>query len=168
MNLSLQLYTTTFTQYSSLLTGELPNDKNRSYRARVKEEGSVPRMRINIIVPKMGEFMLFVLELCVCTFLFLFLNVCACVRYYYRSSIPVVYRYPSIALPTGYSCVSSLAMAAITLAVMQVFKNDLAADSKMTILGGFIGSCFFFFLLTVGSYGLFNAEVSLFLCTGSR
>ena len=45
-------------------------------------------------------------------------------------------------------------MAAITLAVMQVFKNDLAADSKMTILGGFIGSCFFFFLLTaVGNAG---------------
>ena len=32
---------------------------------------------------------------------------------------------------------------------MQVFKDDLATEGKMTILGGFIGSIFFIFFLTV-------------------
>ena len=58
---------------------------------------------------------------------------------------------PSPALPTPYSFVSSAALSILTFAAMQVFKEELATEGKMTILGGFIGSWFFVFLLTVSS-----------------
>ena len=53
------------------------------------------------------------------------------------------------ALPTAYSCASAVALAALTFAAMQVFKDKLALEGIMTILGGFIGSWFFIFILTV-------------------
>ena len=55
-----------------------------------------------------------------------------------------------VALPTTYSCVSAVALAVLTFAAMQVFRDELGTEGKMTILGGFVGSWFFIFLLTVG------------------
>ena len=54
-----------------------------------------------------------------------------------------------VALPTHYSFVSSAALSILTFAAMQVFKEELATEGKMTILGGFMGSVFFIFFLTV-------------------
>ncbi len=56
---------------------------------------------------------------------------------------------PPSALPTVYSCVSAMALAVLTFAAMQVFRDELSAEGGMTILGGFIGSWFFIFVLTV-------------------
>ena len=53
------------------------------------------------------------------------------------------------ALPTNYSLVSSVALTVLTFAAMQVFSDELAVEGRMTILGGFIGSWFFVFCLTV-------------------
>lgn len=43
----------------------------------------------------------------------------------------------------------ALLLAVLTFSVMQLFKADLAAGRFQTILGGFVGSWFFIFLLTV-------------------
>jgi len=59
----------------------------------------------------------------------------------------------SLALPTSYSLVSSVALSVLTFAAMQVFKDQLSTDGVMTILGGFVGSWIFTFLITV-SYGV--------------
>lgn len=56
---------------------------------------------------------------------------------------------PVAALPTGYSLVSSAALAVLTLAVMQLFRDQLGVEGRMAVLGGFIGSWFFVFILTV-------------------
>lgn len=53
------------------------------------------------------------------------------------------------ALPTNYSCVCAAALAVLTFAAMQVFRDELGTEGKMSILGGFIGSWFFVFVLTV-------------------
>ena len=55
----------------------------------------------------------------------------------------------SLALPSNYSCLCAVALSLLTFAAMQVFREPLAAESSRTILGGFIGSIFFIFLLTV-------------------
>jgi hypothetical protein len=47
--------------------------------------------------------------------------------------------------------VSSTALSILTFAAMQLFKDELATEGKMTILGGFIGSVFFIFFLTVST-----------------
>ncbi len=56
---------------------------------------------------------------------------------------------PTIGLPTGYSLVSSVALAVLTLAAMQLFRDELGVEGRRAILGGFIGSWFFIFVLTV-------------------
>ena len=43
----------------------------------------------------------------------------------------------------------ALLLAVLTFSLMQLFKADLAAGQLHTILGGFVGSWFFIFLLTV-------------------
>ena len=53
------------------------------------------------------------------------------------------------ALPTNYSCMCAAALAVLTFAAMQVFRDELGTEGKMSILGGFIGSWFFVFVLTV-------------------
>lgn len=53
------------------------------------------------------------------------------------------------ALPANYSCVCAAALSLLTFAAMQVFRDELAGERSLTILGGFIGSIFFLFLLTV-------------------
>ena len=58
-----------------------------------------------------------------------------------------------LALPTSYSLVSSVALSVLTFAAMQVFKDQLSTEGGMTILGGFVGSWIFVFLVTV-SYGV--------------
>ena len=58
------------------------------------------------------------------------------------------------ALPSSYSCVCSLALSLLTFAAMQVFRERLSAERSTTILGGFVGSVFFMFLLTVSIYTL--------------
>ena len=57
------------------------------------------------------------------------------------------------ALPTTYSMVSSLALSILTFAGMQVFKDELSTEGRMTILGGFLGSWFFVFFVTVSMVG---------------
>ncbi len=57
-----------------------------------------------------------------------------------------------IGLPTGYSLVSSVALAVLTLAVMQLFRDQLGVEGRMAVLGGFIGSWFFVFALTVSGH----------------
>lgn len=42
-----------------------------------------------------------------------------------------------------------MALAVLTFAAMQVFRDELSSERTMTILGGFIGSWFFVFILTV-------------------
>jgi hypothetical protein len=49
--------------------------------------------------------------------------------------------------------VSSLALSILTFAGMQVFKEQLSMEGGMTILGGFLGSWFFIFLLNVRLLG---------------
>lgn len=39
----------------------------------------------------------------------------------------------------------------LTFAAMQTFRDELATEGKMTILGGFVGSWLFVLLLTVGT-----------------
>ena len=56
-----------------------------------------------------------------------------------------------LALPTSTSCLFSATLAVLTLAAMMAFKSQLAAKEWMTILGGFLGSQFFIFLVTVSS-----------------
>merc|ERR1712243_334747 len=53
-----------------------------------------------------------------------------------------------MALPTSVSCVVSSILCLITFAGMQLFKNQLGSSKMMTILGGFLGSQLFVFLLT--------------------
>ncbi|XP_046864891.1 keratinocyte-associated protein 2-like [Xenia sp. Carnegie-2017] len=58
-----------------------------------------------------------------------------------------------MALPTSTSCVFSATLATLTFAAMMAFKTQLASKEWMTILGGFLGSQFFIFLLTtVGNF----------------
>lgn len=52
-------------------------------------------------------------------------------------------------LPTSYSGLCAAALAVLTFAAMQVFRDKLGTEGKMSILGGFIGSWFFVFVLTV-------------------
>lgn len=59
-----------------------------------------------------------------------------------------------IALPTAYSLVFSLALAVLTFAAMQVFKDELSVEGRMNILGGFIGSWFFIFFTNVSVVGI--------------
>ena len=56
-----------------------------------------------------------------------------------------------LGLPTGYSLVSSLALAALTVAGMQVFREQIAMEGNLwrLAIGGFTGSWLFIFLLTV-------------------
>ena len=56
--------------------------------------------------------------------------------------------------------VFSLALSILTFAGMQVFKDQLSTEGRMTILGGFIGSWFFVFFTTV-SCGVLYLECSL-------
>jgi len=42
----------------------------------------------------------------------------------------------------------AVALAVLTFAAMQVFRDELGTEGKMSILGGFIGSWFFVFVLT--------------------
>ena len=51
-------------------------------------------------------------------------------------------------LNEGTSTVASLGLAVLTFSSMQMFKQTLQSSQLMTILGGFIGSFFFVFLLT--------------------
>lgn len=61
----------------------------------------------------------------------------------------------TMALPTTYSMVSSLALSILTFAGMQMFKDQLSTEGVMTILGGFVGSWFFVFFTTViGNLGM--------------
>lgn len=57
------------------------------------------------------------------------------------------------ALPTNYSLLSALALALLTVAGMQVFKDEIAMEGNLwrLALGGFAGSWFFVFTLTVRS-----------------
>ncbi|XP_033750648.1 keratinocyte-associated protein 2-like [Pecten maximus] len=59
---------------------------------------------------------------------------------------------------SSVSCVLSLTLGLGLFAGMQMFKQQLAATEYMTVIGGFIGSWFFVFLLT----GVSNLESSLF------
>ena len=58
-------------------------------------------------------------------------------------------RFALTALPTPTSFVFAALLTVLTFAGMQMFKNNLASSEWMTILGGFIGSQLFIFLLTV-------------------
>lgn len=51
--------------------------------------------------------------------------------------------------------VSSLALSILTFAGMQMFKDELSTEGRMTILGGFIGSWFFVFFVNVSVGGLY-------------
>lgn len=51
--------------------------------------------------------------------------------------------------------VSSLALSILTFAGMQVFKDELSTEGRMTILGGFFGSWFFVFFVNVSGGGLY-------------
>ena len=55
------------------------------------------------------------------------------------------------ALPTNYSLLSAVALALLTIAGMQVFKDEIAMEGNLwrLALGGFVGSWFFVFILTV-------------------
>ena len=57
--------------------------------------------------------------------------------------------------------VSSLALSVLTLAAMQVFKDELSAEGRMTILGGFVGSWFFVFVMNVSVMGFNWNKMSL-------
>ena len=54
-----------------------------------------------------------------------------------------------LALPTSTSFFVASVLTLITFAGMQMFKSDLGSGKVMTILGGFLGSQMFVFLLTV-------------------
>ncbi|OWF46229.1 keratinocyte-associated protein 2-like [Mizuhopecten yessoensis] len=56
------------------------------------------------------------------------------------------------------SCVLSFTLGLGLFAGMQMFKQQLASTEYMTVIGGFIGSFLFVFLLT----GVSNLEMSLF------
>ncbi|KAK3098049.1 hypothetical protein FSP39_015592 [Pinctada imbricata] len=62
------------------------------------------------------------------------------------------------AVSSGPSAVLSLTVSLILFAGMQMFKQQLAATEYMTIVGGFIGSLLFIFVLT----GVSNTETALF------
>lgn len=49
----------------------------------------------------------------------------------------------------GVSAVVSLVLALSVFAAMQAFRTQLASSQLMTILGGFLGSNIFVFLITV-------------------
>ncbi|XP_065059618.1 keratinocyte-associated protein 2-like [Rhopilema esculentum] len=53
-----------------------------------------------------------------------------------------------MALPTSTSFFVASVLTLITFAGMQMFKSDLGSGKVMTILGGFLGSQMFVFLLT--------------------
>ena len=57
-----------------------------------------------------------------------------------------------VALPASTSFLFASTLTVLTFAAMQMFKGQLAATKWMTILGGFVGSQLFVFLLTVSSY----------------
>ncbi|XP_069137158.1 keratinocyte-associated protein 2-like [Argopecten irradians] len=59
---------------------------------------------------------------------------------------------------SSVSSVLSLTLGLGLFAGMQMFKQQLAATEYMTVIGGFIGSWFFVFLLT----GVSNLESSMF------
>ncbi|XP_052099992.1 keratinocyte-associated protein 2-like [Mytilus californianus] len=61
-------------------------------------------------------------------------------------------------LSPAISSVISLTLGMSMFAVMQMFKQQLAATEYMTILGGLLGSIVFIFVLT----GVSNLETSLF------
>ena len=73
-------------------------------------------------------------------------------------------------LPTSYSGLCAAALAVLTFAAMQVFRDKLGTEGKMSILGGFIGSWFFVFVLTVreGRWGakdrVVRADSQAWLC----
>ena len=58
----------------------------------------------------------------------------------------------------GVSAVVSLALSLVLVAGMQVFKSTLASSQLLTILGGYLASLVFLFLLT----GISNLEMNLF------
>jgi hypothetical protein len=62
------------------------------------------------------------------------------------------------ALPTSTSCFFSATLAVLTLAAMMAFKSQLASKEWMTILGGFLGSQFFVFMVTVSSFRYFRCS----------
>lgn len=57
--------------------------------------------------------------------------------------------------------VSSLALSILTFAGMQVFKDELSTEGRMTILGGFFGSWFFVFFVNVSGGGLYLEKIVL-------
>ncbi|RMX45353.1 hypothetical protein pdam_00000799 [Pocillopora damicornis] len=73
-----------------------------------------------------------------------------------------------MALPSSTSFLFATTLTVLTFAGMQMFKANLASSEWMTILGGFIGSQFFVFLLTVSStiyersYAVGNLETTMF------
>ena len=56
------------------------------------------------------------------------------------------------------SAVVSLALSLVLVAGMQVFKSTLASSQLLTIVGGYLASLVFLFLLT----GISNLEMNLF------
>ncbi|XP_013379489.1 keratinocyte-associated protein 2 [Lingula anatina] len=63
-----------------------------------------------------------------------------------------------MAVSSGLSFLMSTAVTILIFGGMQLYKSQLASKEWMTILGGFIGSCLFIFLLTAVS----NLESTLF------
>lgn len=65
------------------------------------------------------------------------------------------------ALPTTYSLLSAVALALLTIAGMQVFKDEIAMEGNLwrLALGGFVGSWFFVFILTVCQWALYRPMV---------
>ncbi|XP_058957709.2 keratinocyte-associated protein 2 [Pocillopora verrucosa] len=63
-----------------------------------------------------------------------------------------------MALPSSTSFLFATTLTVLTFAGMQMFKANLASSEWMTILGGFIGSQFFVFLLTAVG----NLETTMF------
>ncbi|EDO37222.1 predicted protein [Nematostella vectensis] len=58
-----------------------------------------------------------------------------------------------MALPTATSFLFASTLTVLTFALMQMFKTNLGGSEWMTILGGFIGSQLFVFLLTaIGNF----------------
>ncbi|XP_067016232.1 keratinocyte-associated protein 2-like [Acropora muricata] len=63
-----------------------------------------------------------------------------------------------MALPSYTSFLFASTLTVLTFSGMQMFKNNLASTEWMTILGGFLGSLLFIFLLTA----IGNLETSMF------
>ena len=60
------------------------------------------------------------------------------------------------ALPASTSFLFASTLTILTFAGMQMFKTNLASSEWMTILGGFIGSQMFIFLLTVSLFSYYT------------